>query len=350
MLFNVVYFQGEKQMGEIFLFSFNAVMPILLLVFLGWFLRIIHFADDGFFKKANTMVFKIFLPVLLFVNIYEIDSLKSLNFSAVLYCVIAIFVIFLCGYLIAHFVTDKRKHLGVLAQCSFRSNYAIIGIPLALSLGGEEAVAFASVLSAVAVPLFNVLAVILLSHYSGEKEKGAVKKTVLRTAGNPLIIGVFIGIAVLLIRSAVPVNETGYPVFTLEGNLPFVYKALKNLAGVASPLALVVLGARFDFKAVGSLRKEIITGTAMRVLMAPLIGLGGAIILSELTDLFSFTAVEYPAFISLFATPTAVSSAVMVGEIGGDEQLAGQLVVWTSVVSMLTIYAIVFAMKSFAII
>lgn len=337
-------------MGEIFLFSFNAVMPILLLVFLGWLLRVLHFADDGFFKKANTMVFKIFLPVLLFVNIYEIDSIKSLNLSAILYSVAAILVIFLLGYIIAHIVTDKRQHLGVIAQSSFRSNYAIIGIPLALSLGGEEAVAFASVLSAAAVPLFNILAVILLSHYSSEKEKGAIKKTLLRTVRNPLILGVFAGIAALLIRTLIPVSSSGELAFSLEGTLPFVYKALKNLAGVASPLALVVLGARFDFRAVRSLRKEIIVGTAMRVIMAPLIGIGGAIMLSELTDFVSFTATEYPAFISLFASPTAVSSAVMVGEIGGDEQLAGQLVVWTSVVSMLTIYVIVFAMKSFAII
>ena len=337
-------------MGEIFLFSFNAVMPILLLVFLGYFLRVINFADDGFFKKANTMVFRIFLPVLLFVNIYEIDSLKSLNFNAVLYCVAAILLIFICGYLIAHLVTKKRSHLGVLAQCSFRSNYAIIGIPLALSLGGEEAVAFASVLSAVAVPMFNVLAVIILSHYSGEKEKGAIKKTLKTTAKNPLIIGVLCGIAALVIRSFIPVNEAGSLVFSIEGTLPFVYKSLKNLASAASPVALIVLGARFDFKAVGSLKREIIIGTLMRVIMAPVIGLGLAILLSECTDFFNFTPIEYPAFISLFATPTAVSSAVMVGEIGGDEQLAGQLVVWTSVVSMLTIYVIVFAMKSFAII
>lgn len=332
------------------MFSFNAVMPILLLVFLGYFLRMIKFADDAFFKKANTMVFKLFLPVLLFVNIYEIDSLKSLNLKAVLYCVIAILVIFLCGYVIAHIITDKRNHLGVLAQCSFRSNYAIIGIPLALSLGGEEAVAFASVLSAVAVPMFNCLAVILLSHYAGEQKENALRDTVIKTAKNPLIIGVFIGIAVLLIRSFIPVNESGLPVFSIENNIPFFYKALKNLSSVASPLALVVLGARFDFKAVSSLKKEIISGTLMRVVMAPVIGLGGAVLLSEFTDLFSFTAVEYPALISLFATPTAVSSAVMVGEIGGDEQLAGQLVVWTSVISMFTIYLIVFAMKYFAII
>ncbi len=337
-------------MGEIFLFSFNAVMPILLLALLGYFLRVIKFADDSFFKKANTMVFKIFLPVLLFVNIYEIDSLKSLNFKAVIYCVFAILTIFLCGYLIAHLVTKKRSHLGVLTQCSFRSNYAIIGIPLALSLGGEEAVAFASVLSAVAVPMFNCLAVIILSHYVGDHKENAVRDTLKKTAKNPLIIGVFIGIAVLVIRSFIPVNEMGAPIFTIENNIPFFYKTLKNLSSVASPLALVVLGARFDFKAVGSLKKEIIIGTLMRVVMAPVIGLGGAILLSKFTGLFSFSAVEYPALISLFATPTAVSSAVMVGEIGGDEQLAGQLVVWTSVVSMLTIYVIVFAMKSFAII
>lgn len=337
-------------MGEIFLFSFNAVMPILLLVFLGYFLRVINFADDGFFKKANTMVFRIFLPVLLFVNIYEIDSLKSLNFKAVLYSVAAILLIFLCGYGIAHLVTKKRSHLGVLTQCSFRSNYAIIGIPLALSLGGEEAVAFASVLSAVAVPLFNCLAVIILSHYTGEHQENALKDTLKKTVKNPLIIGVFAGIAVLVLRSFIPFNEMGVPVFSIENSIPFFYKALKNLAGVASPLALVVLGARFDFKAVRSLKKEIIIGTLMRVIMAPLIGLGGAIILSEFTSFFDFTAVEYPALISLFATPTAVSSAVMVGEIGGDEQLAGQLVVWTSVVSMLTIYVIVFVMRSFAII
>lgn len=336
-------------MGEIFLFSFNAVMPILLLALLGYFLRVIKFADDSFFKKANTMVFKLFLPVLLFVNIYEIDSLKSLNFKAVLYCVVAILILFGFGYLIANLVTKKRSHLGVLAQCSFRSNYAIIGIPLALSLGGEEAVAFASVLSAVAVPMFNCLAVIILSHYAGERRENALKDTLIKTAKNPLIIGVFMGIAVLAIRSFIPVDEMGIPVFTIENNIPFFYKTLKNLSSVASPLALVVLGARFDFKAVGSLKKEIIIGTLMRVVMAPVIGLGGAIILSEFTGLFSFSAVEYPALISLFATPTAVSSAVMVGEIGGDEQLAGQLVVWTSVVSMLTIYVIVFAMKSFAI-
>ena len=335
---------------ETLLFAINAVFPILLLILLGYYLKRINFLTDDFLKIGNKFVFRVGLPFLLFYNIYNIDSLNNINWSVVIYSELIVIFAFLIGIILVKLTIKEEKQKGVILQCVVRSNYAIIGIPLALSLGGESAVAFASVLSAVAVPMFNVLAVIILSHYSSEKEKGAVKKTLLRTVRNPLIIGVFAGIAVLFIRSFIPIGAEGLPVFTIENSLPFLYKALKNLAGVASPLALVVLGARFDFGAVGNLKKEIIIGTLMRVVMAPVIGLGLAILLSECTEFFNFTPVEYPAFISLFATPTAVSSAVMVGEIGGDEQLAGQLVVWTSVVSMASIYLIVFAMKSFAII
>lgn len=337
-------------MFDIFMFSFNAVMPILLLMLLGFFLKCIHFADEAFFKKLNTMVFKLFLPVLLFVNIYEIDSLKTINLPAIIYCLAAILLIFAVGLTVSKLVTQKRERISVITQCSFRSNYAIVGIPLALSLGGNEAAAFASILSAVSIPLFNVLAVIVLSHYSGSEKSHSIKATFLKTIKNPLIIGVFCGIIVVFIRSLLPVGSDGTPIFTLENNLPFIYKSIKTLSLAASPVALVVLGARFDFSAVGELKKEIVTATVLRIAVAPLIGIGCAILLSEYTPVFEFTNIEYPALISLFSTPTAVSSAVMVGEIGGDEQLAGQLVVWTSVISMFTIYAIVFIMKSFAFI
>ena len=118
---------------------------------------------------------------------------------------------------------------------------------------------------------------------------------------------------------------------------------------MASPLALVVLGARFEFKSVRSLAKPIIVSVILRLAVAPVVGIGTAIALSSM-GVMSFTAIEYPALISLFGTPIAVSSAVMVGEIGGDEQLAGQIVVWTSLVSVFSIFAMVFFMKSVALI
>lgn len=332
-------------MLEIFSFSINAVMPILLLVFLGILLRKLNFAKDEFFKTANSLVFRVLLPVMLFYNVYEIDSLKDVNWRALLFSVFAVLIIFVLGIVVSHLVTKRRDRLGVLQQCAFRSNHAIIGLPLAQSLGTQSAVSFAAVLSAAVIPLFNVLAVFVLSYYSEKNEKHKIKKTLVDTAKNPLIIGVFCGLVVLAVRALLPVNADGEAVFTIEKNLPFVMKAIKDVSSITSPLALIVLGARFDFKASHGMAKEITAGVIMRLAVSSVIGLGGAILLSK-TGLISVTSAEMPGLISVFASPVAISSAVMVGEIGGDDQLATQLVVWTSVMSMFSIFVCVFIMKS----
>lgn len=319
-------------------------MPILLLASIGYFLREIHFADDAFFKKANSMVFKVFLPVLLFNNVYSIESLSDIKWDVVVYCVIAVLAMSLFAYLTSGFVAKTRKQKGVLTQCAFRSNYAIIGIPLAESLGGAASVAFASVLSAVAIPLFNVLAVIILSHYADDEHEASVKKTLAKTAKNPLILGVLCGVIVVFLRNILPFD------FTIKDNLPFLYSAINSMSKIASPLALIILGARFDFSKVTFLYKQIAWGTFTKTVLTPVAALGFAVILSEYAGIITLTATEYPALIALFSTPVAVSSAVMVGEIGGDEQLAGQLVVWTSIMSMLTMFIIIFVMKAFMLI
>ncbi len=333
-------------MTEVFMFSFNAVMPILLMIFTGYILNRLHYADDTFFKKLNSLVFKLFLPIILFLNVYEIDSLSHINWPVIAYCVFTVVLICLMGFVVAKVFFKKRNQIPVITQCAFRSNYAIIGIPLAQAIGGAEAVAFAAVLSAFSIPLFNTLATVILSHYSNKEHKSEWKQTIIKTIKNPLIIGVFAGIAVVAVRSMLPVNESGEIVFSIEKNLPFLYSTLSVLSKAATPVALVVLGARFDFKAVNSLKKEIFAGTVMRLIAAPVIGIGLAYILSVYTPVLTVTATEYPALISLYATPIAVSSAVMVGEIGGDEQLASQYVVWTSLFSMITMFVIIFIMKT----
>ena len=336
-------------MFEVFSFSFNAVAPILLLAVAGYIIKLTGLFDDAFFKKCNTLVFKVFLPILLFKNVYDINSIGDINFAALGYCVIIILLLCLIGYFAAKIFAQRRDQRGVINQCTFRSNYAIIGIPLAESLGSSQAVAFAGVLSAVSIPLFNVLAVILLTRYSDKNSTQSVKDTIKSAAKNPLIRGVVLGILVLLVRQFIPVTETGELVFSVKDDLPFIYSAVSNLARAASPLALVVLGARFDFAAVKSLLKPISAAVVLRLVVAPAVGVGSAIALSHL-GIMPFTATEYPALISLFGTPVAVSSAVMVGDIGGDEQLAGQLVVWTSLLSVFSIFITVFVMKSVSLI
>ncbi len=337
-------------MKDIFMYSFNAVMPILIMVFLGYFLKIVHFAGDGFFKKANKLVFKVFLPVLLYINIYNIQKLSDINWTCIVYCALSIFLLCGIGYAVTKIFFKKRNQFGVMTQCTFRSNYAIIGIPLAETLGGASAVAFASVLSAVSIPIFNTLAVMLLSHYAENENNSSVKDTVKKTLKNPLIIGVFLGVVTVFVRNILPVNSDGEIIFSISRDLPFLFSALSSISKAASPVALIVLGARFDFSAVASLKKQIFTATFMRLIVAPSVGIGLAWILSSFTPIINLTSMEYPALISLYATPVAVSSAVMTGEIGGDEQLANQLVVWTSLLSMFTMFIIIFIIKSLSLV
>lgn len=336
-------------MKEIFMFSFNAVMPILLTTVSGYIIRLTGLFDDAFFKKANSLVFKVFLPVLLFKNVYDIGSLGDINVPSLVYCALSVLALAAVGYGCAVAFIKNRRQKGVIAQSVFRSNYAYIGIPLAESIAGAAAVSYAGIVSAVTIPIFNILAVILLSHYSEDKEAD-LKDTLRKVVKNPLIRAILTGIAVLVIRELLPAGADGEIIFSVKRDLPFIYSTIANLSKIASPFALVVLGARFDFKAVKSLIKPICLGTALRLVVSPVVGIGCAVVLAEKIGVLSLSSTEYPALIALFSTPVAVSSAVMTGEIGGDEQLANQLVVWTSLLSVVTMFIAVFLMRSAALI
>ncbi len=338
-------------------FTCNAVLPIILLILLGYFLKRIKLLPDSFWKMANKLCFRVCLPVLLFFNIYKVNDIEAIgqNWQIIVFAVIAIVAVFAVGLFAAMiFVKDSRQK-GVILQCVFRSNYAIIGISLAESLanGNTMVIGVASVVSAISIPLFNILAIIALSIFVKDGEnKVSVKSIALKIVKNPLIIGVVCGIIVLGIRALIPyeviknysvnketmeiiTTETRKYAFTIQNNIPFLYKSISNIAGVASPLALIALGGDFSFSAIGRLKKQIILGVSLRVLIVPALCL-------IVAYLIGFRTVEFPALIALFGTPVAVSSVPMSAEMNNDDELAGQLVVWTSIASAFSLFIIIF--------
>jgi predicted permease len=223
-------------------------------------------------------------------------------------------------------------------QATFRSNNAIVGLSLASVLGGTEAVAVAAVVSAFTLPVMNIFAVIALTIYLNEdgKKKIDILGILKKIAKNPLIIAIALGMTCLLIRS-LQIKYFGRVVFALNNQCRFFYNALNNIKSMASPYALLILGGQFDFSSSKGMLKEIVVGTAWRVVIAPLIVIGGAAVLSIL-GVMNCGVNEFPALIGVFGTPAAVSSAIMAGEMGNDEQLATQLVVWSSVASIFTMF------------
>lgn len=328
------------------LFAINAIMPIILLILLGYFLKQKKFLDEQWFKKGNKMIFRVCLPAMLFINVYNIESFSQINWTAVGYAEIVIVFLFLLGIPLVKWLIPDDKQKGVVVQCIFRSNFGIIGLPLAAALGSTESLGVAAVLSAFSIPTFNVFATIAMTMFLKDKSgkvdvKGMVKKIVT----NPLNIGVAVGLVVLAIRSFIPVNAEGQLVFSIKDSLPLVYKTVNNVSQICSPLALIILGGLFEFSAIKGMKKPIIIGTAARIFFAPLLGVGAVILLSKYTA-FQMESAAYPALLALFGSPMAVSSAVMAQEMDNDGVLAGQLVVWTSFFSIITLFIFILALRT----
>ena len=333
-------------LGHILMTAINSILPILLLILMGYGLRRIGFLNESFIATGNEFIFNICLPVMLFVNVYDIESLNTIKLDIVIYTVFAVCLLFLLSFTAAR-STNNPQRKGVVMQCVYRSNYAIIGLPLANALGGAEAMAVAAIVSAFLIPVYNTFAVISLSIFLNDSKNKKIdfKKLLRGIITNPLIIGVILGLLCLGLRQ-LQMNIFGTMVFSLIRDTKFLYTVLDNVKDITSPLALILLGGQFQFSAVNGMLKEILVGTLWRTVFAPIVGIGLAVVLSKYTTLLSCGVSEYPALISVFGSPVAVSSAIMASGMKNDGQLATQLVVWTSILSIFTLFITICLMMS----
>lgn len=318
-----------------FIFAVNAVLPLILIVMIGYLIRRIGLIPEDASRTLNKLVFRVFLPCMLFLNVYEIKSLGNFGFGYVFYALIAIPVVFALTIPLVLIITRRKERRGVLLQAVFRSNFALIGIPLAISLCGDAGASYAAVMAAFAVPIFNVLAVITLSVFSGGEGRVSIKGILIDIAKNPLIESVLLGLLAIGIRAILV--ELGID-WRLTDVVP-LFKVISSLSSVATPLALIALGAQFKFSAIGGMKRELAFAILARVVAVPLITLSVAYLF------FKFEAAHFATFVALFATPVAVSSVPMTQEMGGDTELAGQIVVWSTASSGITIFLFTFALK-----
>ena len=317
------------------IFAINAVAPLIFLVALGYFLKRIGWVTLGDSKTLNRLVFHIFLPATLFLNIYKIESFGDIEFGYIVYAMAAVGVLYLLAIGAIVLLVRDRSRWGALLQSAFRSNYALVGIPLAGSLFGDEGVIAASLLSAVIVPSLNMLAVVSLTVFGSGK--ASIKKVLIGIAKNPLIRAIFLGLAAIFIRSLFVKGGISFRLSEVKS----IYTTLTYMSNLSTPLALVALGAQFEFSTVTSMKKEIIMGILMRTVVSPVLGIGVAYVFFR--DVF--TGAHFATFVAVFVTPVAVSSVPMTQEMKGDVVLMGQLVVWTTLLSSISIFIASFLLR-----
>lgn len=302
--------------------SANAVLPMCLIMALGYGTRRLGWIRREEISAINKIAFRIFLPCLLYYNVYCSDLSGSFDPLLMAYAVGGVLLTFglALGYtLLTEKLPERRS---VMIQGMFRSNYVIMGIPVATALLGAGELGTVSILIAVVVPLFNMLAVVVLEVFRGQRPKplhvlGQIVK-------NPLVIASALGILTLAAGIRLP--------HILE-------QTIQNISAIASPLQLFLLGAFFQFSGLKTYRRELVTVSAAKLIVSPGLFLG-------LGALLGFRDAAFVSLIGIFASPTAVNSFTMAQQMGGDAELAGDIVVVTSAVSMLTMFLWVFLFKS----
>ncbi len=305
--------------------SANAVLPMCLVMALGYGTRRLGWIRREEISAINKIAFRIFLPCLLYYNVYCSDLSGSFDPLLMAYAVGGVLLTFglSLGYTLLTEKLPERR--GVMIQGMFRSNYVIMGIPVATALLGADQLGTVSILIAVVVPLFNMLSVVVLEVFRGQKPKPL--HILGQIAKNPLVIGSVLGILTLAAGIRLP--------HILE-------QTIQNISAIASPLQLFLLGAFFQFSGLKTYRRELVTVSAAKLIVAPGLFLG-------LGALLGFRGVAFVSLIGVFASPTAVNSFTMAQQMGGDAELAGDIVVTTSAVSIPTMFLWIFLFKSLGV-
>lgn len=306
--------------------SFNVIAPVFFLMVLGYFLvNYTSLADGKLTKQANAIVFKIFLPCMLFYNVYQSDIGSEIH-SRIRLCIWAaggLLILFVLLCLIVPRIVTQENQQGVVIQGIFRSNYVIFGVAVVQNMYGPKSTTTAAILSAILVPMYNFLAVVVLSIF-GEKRENDWKKIILDIIKNPLIISSVLGIIFSLLGIRLPTA---------------VDTTVQDLAKLSTPIAFMILGGDLDFSKVKGNLKTAFVVLTIKLVILPLI-------MIPMVVMMGYRDADLLSGVLAYQTPVAVSSYIMAQQAGADGQLAGQLVVFSSVLAIFTLFVTIFILRT----
>lgn len=310
---------------EQLLFSLNATVPIFLVMVIGYFLRQIKMLDEPFIKTLNTFNFKVTLPFLVFKDIAESDFYSVWDTKYVCFCFFVTLFCIIIVWLLAHIFMKDKNILGEFVQGSYRGSAAVMGLAFIQNIYGNSGMAPLMIIGT--VPLYNVAAVFILSLTGPNAQgltKASLKKTFIDALKNPIVIGIFLGMAASLLRIPFPVMIT---------------KTIGNIGQLASPLALIALGAGFEGKKAIKQIGPTIIGSCIKLVIPAAIFLPLAIHMGFRNEMLV-------ALLVMLGAPTTPSCYVMAKNMGHEGVLTSSLVVTTTFLSSITLTVFLFIFKT----
>lgn len=313
-------------MFDNFVLAVSAVVPMFCLMAIGAFVKFQKWLTEEELNHMNRMVFRVFFCCMMFYSIYTTELATSFRPRLMLFGGCGVLAIFILLMIIVPRLEPDNRRRGVIVQAIFRSNFVLMGVPIVANIFGDENIAVSTMMIAVIVPIYNILAIFALETFRGGKFvllpilKGVFK--------NPMILGAIAGATLLILGVEVPKP---------------VLKPIGQISAATTPVALIILGASFKLGSTHEHRKQLFGAIFGRLILVP------AITLSTAAFAFDFRGVEFVTLISIFAAPCAVVSFTMAQQMGGDSDLAGNCVVFTSALSCFTIFCWLLFFKTLGI-
>lgn len=309
-------------MLENFLAALRVVLPMALLMALGAGVRKAGLVDRPTMRSVDKLVFRLFMPVLLFKNIYETDLSQSFAAKDAVFSVIALLAIFPVALLLPRRLIKDHNQAASVSQAMIRTNYILFGIAVAESIFGEGNIGPVALLGAIVVPMTNALGVIVLElNRSGQASPGKLLLSILK---NPMVLATLAALAMLMMPFRIP---------------ELLWSVVKDVAGVTTTISFISLGVSLDLGETRANRRPLAIGVVLRMVVMPLVFL-------PLSVALGFREQSLCALMVLFAAPTAVASYPMAVAMGADGPLAGQLVCATTVLSVFTMFCYTFLFRS----
>ncbi|MBP3895912.1 MAG: AEC family transporter [Mogibacterium sp.] len=305
-----------------FLVCAGAVVPSAIYLIIGAILRASKVLGDRSVKKFTHVIFVALYPFLMFDNLYGKNLEEHMNAGLIIYAVAFTMFQLIASWFFVCRIEPDNYHRGAMIQALFRSNYVLMGLPIAINLFGKGNVTPIAVILLFVVPIYNSAAVIVFEYFRGGHVN--IKDMLLHILTNPIIEGGLVALVFIILNIKLP---------------DILQTTVTSLSDCTSPIALILLGAGLNIKSFKSDRARIFICTAGKLIIFPAIGIAGAV-------LFGFRDVELVAITLMLATPVALASYAMASSMQGNGRLAGELVVISTALSCFTMPIWLFILKT----
>ncbi|WP_461207123.1 AEC family transporter [Clostridium sp. DL1XJH146] len=314
------------------IFSISIVMPIFLVMCMGYILKEKKIINDNFIKTANIIIFNVALPIKLFNDVSKSSFDEYFDAVFISFVIVGLLISVIVIWLIGIFFIKDKSQLGAFIHGSYRGNFLYVGLSFMENITGTIGLKTPLII-ALAVPLVNVLAVIILTFTDVSTEakvsiKDTLKSAFINIVKNPMIIAIFLGIVVSIIGIELPLILTS---------------TMSYFKAVVTPLALITIGASFNLRnSVGSLAAALLASSIKLVIM-PLVAVVLAISIG-------FSNEDIVLIYLFFGVPSAAVSYIMTAAMNGDKDLSANIIMTTTILSVLTMTVFIFFFKTVGIV